>query len=107
MTTETSQVLERPAVKWVMSVAQALCIAFIIWGCQSVASSVTSFSNKLDGVVKSIADFASMLEMQRRDTKALDQRVTRLESKTEALEQKVSRMTFQVEQLEKESGHGR
>lgn len=107
MATETSKALERPGAKWVMGVAQALCIAFIMWASQSITTSVTNFSAKLDGVVKSIADIAAVQVQQQRDTAALEQRVSKIEGKTESLEQRVTRMSFQVEQLEKVGGHGR
>ncbi len=93
--------------KWVMGVAQALCIAFIMWVGQSITTSVTNFSAKLDGVVKSIADIAAAQVQQQRDTVVLEQRVSKVESKADALEQRVTRIIFQVEQLEKDGGHGR
>lgn len=107
MTMDTSQVLERPAVRWVMNVAQTVAIAFICWLGQGVASSVTSFSDKLDGVVKSIAEIAAKQVMQQRDAEVLEQRVSKLEGKNETLEQKVARIVFVLEQQEKERPHGR
>lgn len=90
-----------------MGVAQALCVAFIMWIGQSITTSVTSFSTKLDGVVKSIADIAAAQVVQQRDTAALELRVNKVEEKTETLEQKMARFGFQLEQLEKGERHGR
>lgn len=103
----TSQVWENPVVKWVMGCSQVLFTAFIIWLGSNIITSVTSFSNKLDGVVKSIADIAAKQALQDRDVVALTQRVGRLEGKNETLEQLVARLGFKVEQLERESGNGR
>jgi len=102
-----SQVWENPAVKWVMSLAQMLLFTFLCWLGGNIVTSVKSFSDKLDGVVKSIADIATKQVMQERDQAALVQRVQKGEAKTEALEQQVLRLGLKVEQLERESPHGR
>lgn len=103
----TAPVGQHPVMKWVMNTAQVLFISFICWLGSNIASSVTAFSSKLDGVVTSIAAIAAEQAMQKRDAADMAQRMGKLEGKSESLEARVTRMGFQVEQLEKERTHGR
>lgn len=103
----TSQVFEKPAVKWVMNLAQMLCFTVLCWLGSNIGSSVTAFSTKLDGVAKSIGEIAAKQTLTDRDVASLTQRVGKLEDKTETLEQLTARLGFKVEQLERERGNGR
>lgn len=104
---QNRQAQQHPAVKWVLGASQTLGVAFICWLGSNIGSSVTAFSNKLDGVVTSIAAIAQKQILQEREVAETSQRVTRLEDKVEKLESRTSRMGFVLEQLEKERGHGR
>jgi len=107
----TSQVSQSPVMKAVMNAVQVLAITFICWLGSNISSSVkgsvTDFSNKLDGVVKSIGEIAARQTLTDRDVAALMQRVGKLEDKNEVLEQSTARLGFKVEQLERERGNGR
>ncbi|WP_426237440.1 hypothetical protein [Pseudomonas sp. TWP3-2] len=107
----TSQVSQSPVMKAVMNGLQVLFITFICWLGNNISSSVkgsvTDFSNKLDGVVKSIGEIAAKQTMTDRDVAALTLRVGKLEDKNETLVQQAARLGFKVEQLEREQGNGR
>lgn len=103
----TSQVLEKPAVKWVMNLAQMLCFTVLCWLGSNIGSSVTAFSTKLDGVAKSIGEIAAKQTMTDRDVAALTLRAGKQEDKIEGLVQQVVRLGFKVEQLEREHSNGR
>lgn len=103
----TSQVWERPAVKWVMNLVQMLFFTVLCWLGSNIGSSVTAFSNKLDKVATAIAEMAAKQTMTDRDVAALTLRVGKLEDKNETLVQQAARLGFKVEQLEREQGNGR
>lgn len=104
---QKTTVWDHPIMKRVMNGAQMLTVALLCWVGSGVGTAVKGFSDKLDGIVSSIATIAQEQMLQKRENMDLAQRVTKLEARDESQEQRLIRLGVQVEQLLRNPPNGR
>lgn len=91
---------DNPLMKSAVGALQVLFTTFLCWIGGNIATSIKDFSNKLDGVVASIATVTLEQQMQKRDVQEYAKQLAQVQTTLTTLEKRVDRMGYVVDQIE-------